>query len=378
MTVPIPAAISATEPYEKLAGVAWKGGLDDGRVVLLDQTRLPAEVTYLEIADIATLRQAIIDLAVRGAPAIGIAGAYGLAMHCLQQAGKAPAGRGSDTLEAAVAWAHERLVTSRPTAVNLKWALDRMRDCYDRHVGKLTALEMAARLLMEAKRIHREDAELCARIADHGAALLPQQGGVLTHCNTGALATGGVGTALGCIVHAVRAGKRIHVYADETRPLLQGARLTALELQHARIPVTLCCDNAAASLMQRGLVQAIIVGADRITANGDAANKIGTYGLAVLAKYHGIPFYVAAPYTTFDLTMATGAEIEIEERKADEVRRPQGTQFAPADVPVANPAFDVTPAELITALITERGVIHQPTRAKVEKLMAGGAGEPAV
>lgn len=372
------AAISATEPYEKLAGVAWKGGIDDGRVVLLDQTKLPAEVTYLEIADIATLRQAIIDLAVRGAPAIGIAGAYGLAMHCLQQAGKAPSGRGSETLEAAVAWAHERLVTSRPTAVNLQWALDRMRDCYDRHVGKLTALEMAARLLMEAKRIHREDAELCARIADHGAALLPQKGGVLTHCNTGALATGGVGTALGCIVHAVRAGKQIHVYADETRPLLQGARLTALELQHARIPVTLCCDNAAASLMQRGLVQAIIVGADRITANGDAANKIGTYGLAVLAKYHGIPFYVAAPYTTFDLTLATGAEIEIEERKADEVRRPQGIQFAPADVPVANPAFDVTPAALITALITERGVIPQPTRAKVVAMMAGSTGEPAV
>ncbi len=372
------AAISATEPYGKLAGVAWKGGIDDGRVVLLDQTKLPAEVTYLEIADIATLRQAIIDLAVRGAPAIGIAGAYGLAMHCLQQAGKAPSGRGSETLEAAVAWAHERLVTSRPTAVNLQWALDRMRDCYDRHVGKLTALEMAARLLMEAKRIHREDAELCARIADHGAALLPQKGGVLTHCNTGALATGGVGTALGCIVHAVRAGKQIHVYADETRPLLQGARLTALELQHARIPVTLCCDNAAASLMQRGLVQAIIVGADRITANGDAANKIGTYGLAVLAKYHAIPFYVAAPYSTFDLRLQSGADIVIEERNPDEVRRMHGTQLTHADVPVANPAFDVTPAELITAIITERGVIERPDRDKVGRLMADAASEPAV
>jgi len=362
---------AVTHSPSPLAGVAWQGGLEDGRVILLDQTKLPLTVEYHEIRDIDKLRQAIIDLVVRGAPAIGIAGAYGLAMHAAQSAGKPPSGRGSESLEPAIAFAHERLVTSRPTAVNLRWALDRMRDCFDRHLGKLTALEMAARLLMEAKRIHREDAELCARIAENGAALLPQSGGVLTHCNTGALATGGVGTALGCIVTAFRGGKQIHVYADETRPLLQGARLTALELQHAGVPVTLICDSMAAHQMKLGKVQAVIVGADRITANGDAANKIGTYGLAVLAKHHGIPFYVAAPYSTFDLTLASGEAIEIEERKADEVRRPQGTQFAPLDVPVANPAFDVTPAELITAIITERGVIHKPTRARVEKLMAG-------
>ncbi len=358
-----------------LRGVEWRGGLDDGTLILIDQTRLPASVEYRAIRELEPLRQAIIDLVVRGAPAIGIAGAYGLVLHLVPFAMKA---KNATALEKPFAVAFERLVTSRPTAVNLKWALERMRDCFQRHLSDLTALELCARLLMEAKRIHREDAELCARIAENGARLLPKSGGVLTHCNTGALATGGVGTALGCIVQAHRDGRQIHVFADETRPLLQGARLTALELQRAKVPVTLICDNMAAHLMQRGRIQAVIVGADRITANGDAANKIGTYGLAVLAKYHGIPFYVAAPYSTFDLSLKDGMQIEIEERKPDEVRRPQGTQFSPADVPVANPAFDVTPAALITALITERGVIHQPTRAKVVAMMAGSTGEPAV
>ncbi|HYE03938.1 MAG TPA: S-methyl-5-thioribose-1-phosphate isomerase [Planctomycetota bacterium] len=373
---PDPLAIPEAVPREKLLGVAWEGGLD-GRIVLLDQTRLPQVVTYWEISDIETLRQAILDLVVRGAPAIGLAGAYGVALHCHAIARGLPAGARGEALDDALAHAVDRLVTSRPTAVNLKWALHRMRDCFDRHSSQLTAMELCARLLMEAKRIHREDAELCARIADHGAALLPASGGVLTHCNTGALATGGVGTALGCIVHAVRLGKRIQVYADETRPLLQGARLTALELMHAKVPVTLCSDNAAASLMQRGMVQAVIVGADRITANGDTANKIGTYGLAVLARHHRIPFYVAAPYSTFDLRLQTGADIEIEERNPDEVRRVFGTQTAPIDVPVANPAFDVTPAGLITAIITERGVITAPDRAGVARLMSGETGEPA-
>jgi methylthioribose-1-phosphate isomerase len=360
-----------------LRGVEWRGVLDDGVLVLIDQTRLPGEVRYLEIRELEPLREAIIALVVRGAPAIGIAGAYGLVLHCHRSAAKAP-GKGAELLEKPLRHALERLVSSRPTAVNLRWALERMRDCFDRHVAHLTAMEMCARLLMEAKRIHREDGELCARIAANGAALMPEDGGVLTHCNTGALATGGVGTALGCIVQAHRDGKRIAVFADETRPLLQGARLTALELQRAGVPVTLICDSMGAHLMQRGRIQAVIVGADRITANGDAANKIGTYGLAVLAKFHGIPFYVAAPYSTFDLGLADGMQIEIEERKADEVRRPQGTLFAPADVPVANPAFDVTPAALITAIVTERGVIHYPDREGVAKLMADDHSEPAV
>ncbi len=357
-----------------LRGVEWRGGLEDGVLVLLDQTRLPNVVIDRQVRDLETLRAHIIDLVVRGAPAIGIAGAYGVVLHL---APLAKSGSGADSLEEPLRHALDRLVTSRPTAVNLKWALDRLRDCYERHVGHLTAQEMVARLLMEAKRIHREDAQLCARIADNGAALLPADGGVLTHCNTGALATGGVGTALGCIVYAARAGKRIQVYADETRPLLQGSRLTALELQRAGVPVTLICDSMAAHLMQRGRIQAVIVGADRITANGDAANKIGTYGVAVLAKHHGIPFYVAAPYSTFDLTLDSGMDIHIEERKGDEVRRPQGTLFAPADVPVANPAFDVTPAELITAIITERGIIQRPNRDSVARLMAGDAWQPA-
>jgi methylthioribose-1-phosphate isomerase len=358
-----------------LRGVDWRGQLYDGAVVLLDQTQLPNKVVYHHINDLEILRAAIIKLVVRGAPAIGIAGAYGIVVHLVPFGVKA---KSAKALEKPFKHAFERLVSSRPTAVNLRWALERMRDCFDRHTTDLTAIELCARLLMEAKRIHREDAELCARIAENGMALLPASGGVLTHCNTGALATGGVGTAIGCLLHAHQSGKHISVYADETRPLLQGARLTALELQRAGVPVTLICDNMAAHLMQRGRIQAVIVGADRITANGDVANKIGTYGLAVLAKHHGIPFYVAAPYSTFDLSLKDGMEIVIEERHADEVRAPQGTVFAPADVQVANPAFDVTPANLITAIITERGVIHRPNAKSVVKLMANGQTHPAI
>ena len=367
MTQPAPALpASAAEP---LRGVSWTGGLEDGSLVLLDQTKLPGELTYREITTLEALRTAILELAVRGAPAIGIAGAYGLVLHLVPLA-RQQAGANSEILEDSLTKAVERLASSRPTAVNLRWALERMRDCYLRHTGHLTALEMCARLLMEAKRIHREDAELCQRIAENGAALLPITGGIYTHCNTGALATGGVGTALGCIVEAFRAGKKIEAFAGETRPLLQGARLTAAELKSNGVPVTLVTDSMAALLMKQGRIQAVIVGADRITANGDAANKIGTYSLAVLAKHHGISFYVAAPYSTFDLSLKTGEQIEIEQRNGDEIRRPQGALFASADIPVYNPAFDVTPAALITAIITERGVIHQPTVAAVAKLMA--------
>ncbi|MBA2481906.1 MAG: S-methyl-5-thioribose-1-phosphate isomerase [Planctomycetes bacterium] len=372
MTKPDSASLPAT-----LYGVRWEGGLDDGHLVLLDQTRLPKDVVYLQVRDIEVLRTAICDLAVRGAPAIGIAGAFGIVLHLVPLA-KAAKATTASALDTAYAHAHERLVSSRPTAVNLRWALERMRDCFDRHSSHLTPLEMCARLLMEAKRIHREDLELCRRIAENGAPLMPQGGGVYTHCNTGALATGGVGTALGCLVEAHNRGRKIQVFSGETRPLLQGARLTALELQHAKVPVTLCCDSAAASLMARGKIQAVIVGADRICANGDTANKIGTYSLAVLAKHHGIPFYVAAPYSTFDLSLADGSLIHIEERHADEVRRPHGVQMSPIDVPVSNPAFDVTPAALITAIVTERGVIDHPTRERVAALMRDQASEPAV
>jgi methylthioribose-1-phosphate isomerase len=356
-------------PTAALVGVQWEGGLDDGTLVLIDQVRLPKDVVHLRITTLEVLRQAICDLSVRGAPAISIAAAYGVVLEVVTAARSEGPGASAEVLEPRFEHACERLVSSRPTAVNLRWAIQRMRECYQRHVGDLTALEMCARLLLEAKRIQREDQELCRRIAEHGAALLPDSGGVYTHCNTGALATGGVGTALGCLVEAFRGGKSISVFAGETRPLFQGARLTALELTHAQVPVTLCCDSAAGSLMARGMIQAVIVGADRICANGDTANKIGTYALAVLARHHGIPFYVAAPYSTFDLTLRDGSLIHIEERHGDEVRRPMGVQTSPAQVAVANPAFDVTPAALITAIITERGVIAAPTTASVERLM---------
>jgi methylthioribose-1-phosphate isomerase len=363
---------------EILRSVEWRGGLEDGVLVLLDQTKLPGRISYREVRDLETLRTMIMDLVVRGAPAIGIAAAYGLVLDLYRKAKNAPHGRPSRQLEKGLAASSQRLANSRPTAVNLRWALERMRRCFVLHRDQLTALETCARLLMEARRIHREDAELCLRIAENGGPLLPARGGVLTHCNTGALATGGVGTALGCILQAVRSGKRLTIFADETRPLLQGARLTTVELQRARVPVTLICDNAAATLMQRGMVQAVIVGADRIAANGDTANKVGTYGLAVLARHHGLPFYVAAPYSTFDLKLADGRGIVIEERCGDEVRRPLGVPIAPDDVPVVNPAFDVTPAALITAIITERGVIRQPTTEKVAKLMKDRPNLPTV
>ena len=353
-----------------LRGVAWQGGLDDGVVVVLDQTHLPGTVEYLEIRDLETLRSAIVGMAVRGAPAIGIASAYGLVLHLVPAAQVAGAGARCEAITAAMAHATGRLLSSRPTAVNLRHALERMRACFQRHLGALTALEMCARLLMEAKRIHREDAELCLRISHFGATLLPERGGVYTHCNTGALATGGMGTALGCIVQAHHQGKSIQVFAGETRPLLQGARLTAPELRHAGVPVTLVCDSMAALLMARGQIQAVVVGADRIAANGDTANKIGTYGLAILARHHGIPFYVAASTTTFDMELPDGSGIIIEDRDAEEVRRHQGTLATINDMACANPAFDVTPAHLITAIVTERGIITRPSPTTVARMLA--------
>jgi methylthioribose-1-phosphate isomerase len=341
----------------------------DGHLELLDQTLLPGEITWKAMPDLATLREAIIALRVRGAPAIGVAAGYGIAEHTDRVAKTLDAGAAAEALRQEFSKAFEILVTSRPTAVNLRWALERQRDCYEGHVGILTAKEMAARLIMEARRIHAEDIQLCSRIADNGAPLLAACSGVMTICNTGALATAGVGTAFGCIHRAVERGAAFTVYPSETRPLLQGARLTALELHLAGIPVKLMTDNMAASVMRRRLVQAVIAGADRITANGDAANKIGTYQLAVLARYHGIPFYIAAPYSTFDCNLASGDLIEIEERNANEVRSFQGILSTHPDVGVVNPAFDVTPAELITAIITERGVIHHPTTNKVMAMM---------
>jgi methylthioribose-1-phosphate isomerase len=250
------------------------------------------------------------------------------------------------------------LATSRPTAVNLFWALDRMRRIIDRNSNLASALELSNQLLREARQIHDEDRRMCHAIGEYGASLFEPGSGILTHCNTGGLATSEFGTALAAILTAHYQGKEIEVYADETRPLLQGARLTMWELQQHGVPSTLICDSMAAQVMREGKIQYVIVGADRITARGDTANKIGTYGLAVLAKHHGIPFFVAAPSSTFDLSILDGADIPIEQRKPEEITLAFGKRTAPENVRVYNPAFDVTPAELISAIITEVGIIH--------------------
>jgi methylthioribose-1-phosphate isomerase len=331
--------------------VQWIGD-ESGFLQLIDQTLLPREIKYLECRDIATVWEAIKMLRVRGAPAIGIAAAYGV---LLAEGGDQPAFRDSASAAA------DYLATSRPTAVNLFWALDRMRKVIretpkDESSGTGTLRQA---LFAEARRIHEEDRSMCHAIGQHGAALIPQYATLITHCNAGGLATAEYGTALSVMFTCQDQGKELHVFADETRPLWQGARLTAWELQQRGIRTTVICDSMAAHVMQTRKIDAVIVGADRITARGDAANKIGTYALAVSAKYHGVPFYVAAPSSTFDMTMLDGTtEIPIEQRAHDEVVAPYGQAIAPEGIDVYNPAFDVTPAELITALITERGIIQ--------------------
>jgi methylthioribose-1-phosphate isomerase len=326
---------------------------------LLDQTRLPGEIAWVECRDVPTVIEAIRSLRVRGAPAIGVAGGYGVVIAAAEarQRNLPPREALAHLLAAA-----EEIAAARPTAVNLRWAVERVL----REVGlsaafgeaPLPATDLDAALLRAAREIHDEDRRLCTAIGRYGADLLPE-GDVLTHCNTGALATGGDGTALAVVTTAWGDGRRFRVWADETRPLFQGARLTAWELVQRGIPVTVLCDSAAGHLLATGRIGCCIVGADRITAGGDTANKIGTYGLAVLAAAHGVPFYVAAPLSTFDLSLANGAAIPIEERHADEVTGYGGTRWAPEGVAVANPAFDVTPADLITAIITEEGVLNQ-------------------
>jgi methylthioribose-1-phosphate isomerase len=313
--------------------------------------------------DAESVATAIRDMVVRGAPAIGCTAAYGIALEARRVASSSRA-----AFEAALDSAFAVLQASRPTAVNLSWALQRMRAELKARDGESTAA-IAAALLASAHEILAEDVRLNRAMGVHGAALLGADARVLTHCNAGALATAGHGTALGVIRSAVEAGKHIEVYADETRPFLQGARLTAWELKQDGIPVTLIADSAAAFLMTRTRIDAVIVGADRVAANGDVANKIGTYGLAVLAKRHGIPFYVACPLSTIDTSVATGADIPIEERSAEELVGYRGTRWAPEGIEVANPVFDVTPAELVTALITEKGVVREPDAAKIQTLM---------
>ena len=330
---------------------------------MLDQRALPARIDYLRYESAAAVADGIKTMVVRGAPAIGCAAAYGVALEALRLRQHA-----HDAFFAGMAQGIAVLAASRPTAVNLFWALNRMR-------AKLDALRaapvpaIADALLIEADAITAEDVRLNRQMGAHGAALLNDNMRVLTHCNAGALATAGHGTALGVIRSAVEAGKRIHVVADETRPFLQGARLTAWELMQDNIPVTLIADNAAGLLMRCGEIDAVIVGADRIAANGDVANKIGTYSVAVLARRHGIPFYVAAPLSTIDAATACGDDIPIEERDANEVTGYGGMQWAPVGVAVRNPVFDVTPAELVTALITECGVVYAPDHTRMRELL---------
>lgn len=340
----------------------WQGDAN-GVLRMIDQTLLPETFEEIDCPTLESVWDAIKVLKVRGAPAIGVAAAYGVVTG-LQPVRQADAEEFHRHLHHVI----EYLASSRPTAVNLFWALGRM-ETVAASMESAAPAEIHDRLLQEAKLIHEEDQQMCRSIGQHGATLLQDGMSVLTHCNAGALATAGDGTALSVFYAAVRAGKRIHVFADETRPLLQGSRLTAWELTQKQIPVTVICDNMAAQVMKEKRVHAVVTGADRIASNGDAANKIGTYAVAVLAKYHGIPFYIAAPSSTFDMNIADGSQIPIEQREAEEVRCGFGRPTAPATAGIYNPAFDVTPAELITALITERGIVHSPSREKIAALL---------
>jgi len=334
----------------------------ESRLELIDQRRLPLEFEYVACETAAQTADAIRDMVVRGAPAIGCAAAYGVAVEAQRHAASA-----RTQFDAALDGAFRVLAASRPTAVNLFWAIERMRQSHVQLRGGPVEDEARA-LLALARQMHSDDVAINRAMGRHGAALLADGARIMTHCNAGALATAGHGTALGVIRSARDAGKRVSVIANETRPYLQGARLTAWEMVQENIPVTLVTDNMVGHLMQQGRVDVVVVGADRIAANGDTANKIGTYTVAVLAERHRIPFYIAAPLSTIDPAVADGSGIPIEERDPAEVTGFRGVRWAPAGVGVANPAFDVTPAALITALITENGVIERPDAAKLRAL----------
>lgn len=345
---------------EHIQSVRW----ERDRVILLDQTQLPLEVVYEEVSGVAQVWEAIRNLKVRGAPAIGIAAAYGMYMG----AQSIETGDRQEFLDK-LKEVRDYLGTSRPTAVNLFWAIDRMMKKAAEWCGSGVELsQVKEQLLEEAILIQQEDEEVCRFIGEHALTLFQDGMGILTHCNAGGIATAKYGTALAPMYLAHEKGWKIKVFADETRPVLQGARLTAWELQQAGIDVTLICDNMAAMVMSKGWVQAVIVGTDRIAANGDVANKIGTYGVAVLAKAHGIPFYVASPLSTIDLDTETGAEIPIEERPDEEITRMGDRRVAPVDIKVFNPAFDVTPNEYVTAIITEKGIVRAPYKENLKKL----------
>ena len=345
-------------PSSMVETLRWR----EGRLELIDQRVLPARIEFVACATADETARAIRDMVVRGAPAIGCAAAYGIALEARRLEHLS-----EKDFESALEKGFTDLARSRPTAVNLFWALQRMREAWN--TVKLQSLAaIAEKLLSEAQAIQAEDLRVNRAIGKHGVALIKDNARILTYCNAGALATSGHGTALGVIRSAVEAGKRVSVITGETRPFLQGARLTAWELTRDGIPVTLIADSMSGHLMSRGEIDAVIVGADRVAANGDVANKIGTYMIAVLARRHRIPFYVAAPLSTIDPRIAGGDAIPIEERGAAEVRGHAGLEWAPAGVAVRNPAFDVTPAELVTALVTEKGVMREPDSGKIAAL----------
>jgi len=346
----------------KIRTVEWKAG----RVVMLDQRLLPNREVYRIYDDPADVMSGIREMVVRGAPAIGVAAAMGIAMG----ARSLPPERFAREFERLC----RAFAATRPTAVNLFWAIERMRKVVreNAHRPSETVVKLLER---EALSIRDEDLEGNRRLGEHGAALLPKTCNVLTHCNAGGLATAGIGTALGIVCAARDAGKKIAVWADETRPVLQGARLTAWEMKRARIPVTVITDNMAGALMRRGVIDAVVVGTDRTAANGDVANKIGTYSVAVLAAHHGVPFYVAAPVSSIDLSCKTGDQIPIEERAASEVTHVGGKPIVPGGVKVWNPAFDVTPHDLVTAIVTENGVARPPYTQSLARMVRGGSAE---
>ena len=344
----------------KVETLRWSEGV----LEMIDQRILPATFIYLQYDSAASVAEGIRSMVVRGAPAIGVAAAYGVALEALRLLAVS-----DESFQRGMNEGFNILAQSRPTAVNLFWALARMKQVWQ-SVSSESNMQVARRLLAEAHEIFAEDVRINRTLGSHGAELLLDGAHVLTHCNAGALATAGHGTALGIIRSAVEAGKKISVIADETRPFLQGARLTAWEMVQEKIPVTLITDNMAGFMMSRGEVDAVVVGTDRVAANGDVANKIGTYMVAVLAQRHHIPFYVACPLSTIDMSIASGVDIPIEERHADEVKGFRDFHWAAQGVQIRNPSFDITPAELVTALITEKGVIHQPDARKLRALFS--------
>lgn len=347
--------------------VCWEEGVEGCAVCLLDQSALPHRVCYLQLTNEVEVAEAIRSLKVRGAPAIGVTAAFGMVLALARRDDLTPVEARTTLVGAA-----NLLRRARPTAVNLPWAVQRMLHCADAaFAAGLSLAEVVECLLREARAVAEEDAAACLAMGRYGAELIPDGATLLTHCNAGALATAGLGTALAPLYIAHRSGKRLHVFVDETRPVLQGARLTAWELGRAGIPLTLITDSMAAHFMRHAGITAIFVGADRIAANGDVANKIGTYGLAVLAQAHGIPFYVVAPRSTVDLTLSAGEQIPIEQRDPSEVTTVGGSVLAPAGVHAANPAFDVTPHLYVTALITEAGIARAPYTESLPALCAG-------